>query len=119
MVKGLNGPRFLWPGEVNQGGVVGIGGGFGWSTVLKWSGERSSSPLGSREGLHDPPIGGLGWVRQGFGWSRHKLVCSMVMSCRPQSNSSVGKTKTKQEVHNNRQYTNRMGNTTVHTTSYV
>ena len=23
MVKGFNGPRFLWPGEVNQGGVVG------------------------------------------------------------------------------------------------
>ena len=49
---------------------------------------------GSREGLHDPPIGGWGWVRQGFGWSRQKLVCSMVMSCRPLSNSSVGKNKT-------------------------
>ena len=30
----------------NEGGVVGVGGGFGRSTVSKWSGERSSSPLG-------------------------------------------------------------------------
>ena len=33
-----------------------------------WSGERSR---GSREGLHDPPIGGWRWVRQR---SRQKLV---------------------------------------------
>ena len=105
MVKGFNGPRFLWPGEVNQGGVVGIGGGFGWFTVSKWSGERSSSPLGSREGLHDPPIGGWRWVRQGFGWSRQKLVCSMVMSCRSES-KLICRKKQKQNRHNNRQYTN-------------
>ena len=30
----------------DEGGVVGVGGGFGRSTVSKWSGERSSSPLG-------------------------------------------------------------------------
>ena len=61
---------------------------------------------GSREGLHDPPIGGWGWVRQGFGWSRQKLVCSMVMSCRPLSNSSVGKKQ-------NREYI-KIGITTIH-----
>ena len=30
----------------NEGGVVGVVGGFARSTVSKWSGERSSSPLG-------------------------------------------------------------------------
>ena len=70
----------------------GVGGGFGWSTVSKWSGERSR---GSREGLHDPPIGG--WVRQGFGWSRQKLVCSMVMSCRSESKLICRKHKQNRE----------------------
>ena len=83
MVDGFNGlERSASSLQGDEGGVVGVGGGFGWSTVSKWSGERSSSPLGSTEGLHDPPIGGWRWVRQGFGWSRQKLVCSMV---RPQT----------------------------------
>ena len=46
------------------------------------------------------------WVRQVFGWSRQKLVCSMVRSCRPQSNSSVGKKQ-------NREYI-KIGITTIH-----
>ena len=89
-VDGFDGPRFQWSGEVGlitagddeKGlGGGGAGGRFGWCSVSKWSGERSSSPLGSREGLHGPPI----WsgVGQGFGWSRQKQLV-LVWSCRSQ-----------------------------------
>ena len=59
---------------------------------------------GSREGLHDPPIGG--WVRQGVGWSRQKLVCSMVTSCRSESKLICRKNK------QNREYI-KIGNTLI------